>query len=373
MGDNNGFPAANFFVWPFIAAAAAGGALAAQAGEMARLLGASPEIPPTPRPDWWTPSRVPLELATMQLRDFSAACPGDGPATLVCAPFALHSATIADLAPGHSLIEVLRRNGCRRLFLTDWRSATNDMRHFTIDSYLAELNVAVDEIGAPVDLVGLCQGGWLALIYAARFPDKVRKLVLAGAPIDTDAHSSRFTVAAQTLPMAVFDELTRIGDGRMLGRRAVELWEPVLESDDVATALQVAPDELGRQGALQERFNTWNGSTIDLPGPFYRQVVQWMFRENRLAQGRFVALGRQVDLGAVRHPLFLLGAREDEVVPLPQLMATRHLVGTRPQDIESATGPGNHLSLFIGQENLRGPWPRVARWIAEPQVAAQAA
>jgi len=168
----------------------------------------------------------------------------------------------------------------------------------------------------------------------------------------------------------VFDELTRLGDGRMLGRRAVELWEPALKSEDVASALQVPPDELGRHETLQRRFDAWNGSTIDLPGPFYHQAVLWLFKENRLAAGRFVALGRQIDLGVVRHPLYLVGAREDEVVPLPQLMATRHLVGTGSHDIESVTGPGNHLSLFVGADNLRGTWPRVADWLTEPQQAA---
>src|SRR5262249_24056676 len=148
--------------------AAAGDALSAQAGEMARLLSASTDTEAPPRLDWSTPSRVTLQLPTMDLRDFTAAGRTDRTAAPGCAPFALHSATIADLAPGHSLVEAMLRNGCRRLFLTDWRSATPEMRHFTIDNYLAELNVAVDEIGAPVDLVGLCQGGWLALIYAAR-------------------------------------------------------------------------------------------------------------------------------------------------------------------------------------------------------------
>lgn len=47
-------------------------------------------------------------------------------------------------------------NGCHRVFVTDWRSATRDMRLLTIDSYLAELNVAVDELGAPpAGLLGL--------------------------------------------------------------------------------------------------------------------------------------------------------------------------------------------------------------------------
>jgi len=38
-----------------------------------------------------------------------------------------------------------------------------------------------------VNLVGLCQGGWMSAMCAARFPRKVASLVLAGAPIDTDA------------------------------------------------------------------------------------------------------------------------------------------------------------------------------------------
>jgi poly(3-hydroxyalkanoate) synthetase len=368
------FPAANFFVWPFIAAAAAGDALAAQAGQMARLLSRSEtDALQSPRLDWCAASHVRLELSTMDLRDFSSPGTTEGVPTLICAPFALHGATIADLAPGHSLIEALTRNGCRRILLTDWRSATADMRLLTIDSYLAELNVAIDEIGGPVDLVGLCQGGWMALVYAARFPAKVRKLVLVGAPVDTDACTSRLSNAAHFLPFGVFDELTRLGDGRVLGRRAVELWEPALQSEEVAASLQLEPGELGRQTALRERFRIWSDSTLDLPGAFYRQTVLWLFKENRLAGGRFTALGRQVDLGEVRHPLFLVAARDDQVAPPQQLLAVRHLVGTRPHDIESVTEPGNHLSLFVGAETLRGAWPRVARWLNEPAATAMAA
>ena len=77
--------------------------------------------------------------------------------------------------------------------MTDWRSASPDMRFLAIDNYLADLNVLVDELGGYVDLIGLCQGGWLALTYAARFPLKVRKLVLAGAPIDVAAGTSRLS------------------------------------------------------------------------------------------------------------------------------------------------------------------------------------
>src|SRR6267142_2217246 len=90
---------------------------------------------------------------------------------------ALHGAVVADLAAGHSLVAALRGAGIERLFMVDWRSASAEMRFLGIDDYLADLNVLVDHLGGLVDLVGLCQGGWLSLVYAGRFPAKVRKLV----------------------------------------------------------------------------------------------------------------------------------------------------------------------------------------------------
>jgi len=47
--------------------------------------------------------------------------------------------------------------------------------------------VVVDDQGGKVHLIGLCQGGWLCAMFAARFPGKAQSLVLAGAPVDTDA------------------------------------------------------------------------------------------------------------------------------------------------------------------------------------------
>ena len=37
--------------------------------------------------------------------------------------------------------------GVPGLFVTDWRSADDAMRLFSIDTYLAELNVVVDHLG----------------------------------------------------------------------------------------------------------------------------------------------------------------------------------------------------------------------------------
>src|SRR6516162_6498196 len=64
---------------------------------------------------WASPNTVSLELGTMCLRNFSTR--NDGRATLICAPYALHGATIADFATGHSVVERLGHSGLSRVFV----------------------------------------------------------------------------------------------------------------------------------------------------------------------------------------------------------------------------------------------------------------
>jgi poly(3-hydroxyalkanoate) synthetase len=329
--------------------------------------GPAGEGSPTAALDWTTPNEVTLQLTSMQLRDFSGGA--EGPPALVCAPYALHRTVMADFAPGHSIIETLQAGGIARVFLTDWRSATPEMRYLTIDNYLADLNVAVDEIGSPVDLIGLCQGGWLSLVYAARFPHKVRHLVLAGAPIDMRAVSDLSWLVAE-LPSVGFDELVRRGDGIVSGRNMIQFWSNALVGHDVEAemlgALNCGPAACAR---YRERFISWDSAPIDLPGAYYLEVVNRIFKENQIAEDRFVALGRAVRLADVEAPLFLLTAADDEVVPAAQTLAAARLVGTPAALVEKATEPSTHLGLFMGSEALGNSWRRVAHWLAADAAA----
>jgi poly(3-hydroxyalkanoate) synthetase len=352
----------NPLLWPLIAAASASDAAASYFSALAAGFMGKDGRRATGEPAWTTPNRIALELATVRLRDFSSA--REGTATLVCAPFALHGATIVDLAPGHSLVDSLRAGGVRRLFLTDWRSADDGMRDLAIDNYLADLNVLVDALGAPIDLVGLCQGGWLALVYAARFPGKVRRLVLAGAPIDLRAAPSAISLLAERTPLSVFRDLVRLGGGCVRGDQVLDLWASVAPAEEPTVTLQLMPDtDASSQHELEARFQEWHACTLDLPGNYYLQVVSWLFKENRLAEGRFVALGRIIDLADVRIPVFLLAGRDDDVVSTAQLFATRRLIATPPHAVETVIAPCGHLSLFIGRQTLAHAWRKAALWL----------
>ena len=358
-----------FFAWPLAAATLVGQANLQLLESLTSS--AKPGVPQGSSFPWTTANTVALELASVRLRNFSTGT--DGPATLICAPYALHGATVADFAPRHSVVETLCQSGLSRVFVTDWRSATPETRYFTIDNHLADLNVAVDELGPPVDLIGLCQGGWLALIYAARFPKKVRRLVVVGAPIDIAAAESQLSHLVSDVPFGMFEEWVRLGEGIVHGDRMLALWGL---SDQAEAALQNPADiDPAQRRELIDRFRQWHAETIDLPGSFFLQVVNWLFKQNRIAQGRFVALGQCIDLAQVRTPLCLLAASHDEVVSVDQLFAVARLVGTPAEHLVKMTMPGSHLSLFLGTNVLDGAWRDIVGWLrhdlGDPQIGHQ--
>ncbi len=360
------------FLWPAFAAASASDMAAALARHFTNLA-VGLDGPSAKQPEWATPHAIALELEAVRLRDFSTPAKNSRPhgfPALLCTPFALHGAVISDLAEGHSLVAALRAAGLTRLFVTDWRSATPEMRHRGIDDYLADLNVLIDQIGAPVDLIGLCQGGFMALIYAARFPEKVHKLILAAAPVDISAGTSALSSVAAASPLAMFYEIVRLGDGLVPGRRVLKLWAPdSVAAEDIRQLLQTE-EPAGSPAAirLETVFRDWYAWTLDLPGKFFLDAVEKLYKRNELATGSFVALGQKIDLGTLHVPLYLLAARDDELVAPAQLFAAERLVGTAPHDLRKATAPCRHLGLFMGKHILQDVWPDVVRWLADPML-----
>jgi poly(3-hydroxyalkanoate) synthetase len=101
----------------------------------------------------------------------------------------------------------------------------------------------------------------------------------------------------------------------------LRVWSKSPDRVYIAAALQI--DLSDEEGAvLLASFDRWNNGPLNLPGTYYLQIVNWIFRENRIATGHFTALGRRIDLKDVKAPVFLLAGLDDDVVPAAQALAT---------------------------------------------------
>ncbi len=315
------------------------------------------------RPTLATPNQARLDLRTMVLRDYGKS---GGIPTLVGAPYAGHTAMIADYHKGQSLIETLLANGIGHVALTDWKSATEDMKDLEIDNYLSEVVVVIDDLGGRVNLVGLCQGGWVAAMIAARFPDKVNSLVLAGAPIDTDAGNGPIKRMAHESPLSFYQELIGLGGGLMKGAFMLQGWKNMHPGQHYIQDHIDLYEHIDDPAYLakEETFESWYENPIDLPGRWYLQVMTQLFQENRLAKGEFVGLGRKLNLHTITCPTYLLAGAADDITTPEQVLDAAKYLGTPKDRIVQKTVPGGHIGLFMGARTLKENWPQIARWIA---------
>jgi poly(3-hydroxyalkanoate) synthetase len=303
-----------------------------------------------------------------RLRDFSQGAADDVVPTLLLPPQAGHDSCIVDFSPDQSQVRVARAAGLTRLWSLDWIGATRETKDSTIEDYVAVVDRAVDTLGGLANLVGDCQGGWLAAIYAALHPHKVCSLTLAGAPIDTAIGTppiGDWLTLLDVGDMAFYRALVASGGGVLPGRYQLGGFISLKPETEVARQLQLLthlddPDHVARY----RLFEDWFKHTQDVAGAFYLWIVQHLFRDNELVKGKLVVGGERVDLSRIACPLYLLGGATDHITPPAQVFAAARYVGTPAEDVTSATTSGGHLGLFMGTEALRDFWPGIFADIA---------
>ena len=95
----------------------------------------------------------------------------------------------------------------------------------------------------------------------------------------------------------------------------LNFWAPDIERDEIHHLLEPSVRSVECVSPAEVSLPGWYAWTVDLPGTYYLQVVEQLFKENRLAAGDFVALGRRIDLSKLHCPMFLLAAPDDDVAP----------------------------------------------------------
>ena len=139
-------------------------------------------------PQWHSRNEVVLASPFALLRDFSVG-DDDVVPTLLFPPLAGHASCIIDKR-GQSQVQLCIKMGLAKVYSFDWLSCTTATKDITEADRLDFITRAVDLIAGPegtVNIVGDCQGGWEATLWAAMHPERVNTLIVAGAPIDTSA------------------------------------------------------------------------------------------------------------------------------------------------------------------------------------------
>jgi poly(3-hydroxybutyrate) depolymerase len=314
------------------------------------------------RPTWATPHEIVLETPLARLRDFSTSRRRTLIPTLVLPPQAGHDSCIVDFSPEQSQMRTIVESGLERALALDWVGATEETKDASIDDYLEVVDEAVDSCGGRVNLIGDCQGGWLAAIYAALYPDRINTLTLAGAPIDFHAGEpvihELLRVLAPAGYLRFYEALVASGGGVLKGEHMLAGFVAIQPGDEVSRQFELLLNlDDSEHTTRYAKFENWFKHTQDIPGAFYLWIVRHLFRDNELIGGSLCAQGRQVKLSEIGVPLNLLGGSADHITPPDQVFALADFASTPERLILRDVTPGGHLGLFMSHQALREHWP----------------
>ena len=314
------------------------------------------------RPSWHSPHKIVFEAPIARLRDFSSDSSSPVVPTLVLPPQAGHDSCIVDYSAEQSQMCTILAAGLTRAFTLDWIGASRETAGASIDDYLEVIDRAVEHAGGRVNLIGDCQGGWLAAIYAALSPERVNTLTIAGAPIDFHAGEpvihevlSRLSPAGD---LGFYEALVAAGGGVLKGAQMLAGFVMIQPGAEISRQFELLQhlDDPAHVARYRE-FEDWFKYTQDIPGAFYLWIVRNLFRDNALISGGLQLRDRKVDLGRLRMPLNLLAGAADHITPPPQVFALAEHASTPPELIHRELANGGHLGLFMGRDALRHQWP----------------
>lgn len=311
-------------------------------------------------PTWHSRNEVVLASPFALLRDFSVG-DDDVVPTLLFPPLAGHASCIID-KKGQSQIQLCLNTGLTRLYSFDWLSCTKAAKDTTETDRLDFITRAADLIAGPegkVNIVGNCQGGWEATLWAAMHPERVNTLIVAGAPIDTSAGNGP---AQKLMPiviprgnMALYKAMVKANGGIVPGINLVMGFIAMHPITHVAEHLKVYAHVHDREYLDHfSDFYDWYLYPVNLPGKLYLWAVEHLFVRNEMFTGELEVAGDTVSLRSITCPVFLLGGEEDDITPWQQVHNMRHAVGS--SQVRWYLAPGGHIGLFIGRQAQAEYW-----------------
>jgi polyhydroxyalkanoate synthase subunit PhaC len=272
---------------------------------------------------------------------------------------------VLDLQPDRSLVRRLLAAQLN-VYLIDWGEPDDADRCLDLEDYIERhLGGCVRHIlrsrgTSSLDLLGVCQGGVLSLIYTALHREQVANLVTLTTPVDFHTPDNLLSKWVREIDTELLQRSGNI-PGEALNGLFLALMPFRLTQQKYVRLLAGKSD----QRALEEfvRMERWIFDSPPQAAVALAQFVRWFYQENRLIRGTLRIGGKQVDLAAIRQPVLNLYALADHIVPPAASAAMERCLGSRDY-----TGCGidtGHIGMYASRKGADEIPARIVSWLRE--------
>jgi len=302
-----------------------------------------------------------------RLRDYGDAGHDNTPTVLIVAA-PIKRPYIWDLAPSVSMIRYCLRQRLHA-YLLEWMPASRHTENSGLDGCMKAIfecvaTISAKTAGAKPFLVGHSLGGTLAAIFGTSAPENIQGLVLLSAPLCFQPEEYPFRDGLVSLIPPTLSEADPF-PGSLLSHMSALASPDTFVWSRLKDAMLSATD--GHAMEIHARVERWALDEVPLPGKLVHQIIEWLYRENRLCRGT-LRIG-ETDVGPSRlsAPMLAIVNTNDAVAPLASLKPFTEAMPTG--DVRIIEYPGEvgvslqHLGILIGREAQAQVWPEIISWI----------
>lgn len=301
-----------------------------------------PDIVPTPREIIWKKNKSTLYYHPAKEKKYQV------PLFLVYS--LLNKPYILDIGEGSSVVGGLTERGYDVYFL-DWGSPGYEDSDITLDNYILDylekaVKRALRHSGAKeISLVGYCLGGTISAIFTSITKLPIKNLVLAAVPIDFSIGivPDKWLKGLQK-GLINFDRFSDIygvipSEYMYLMFRGLS---PVYMSPWINLITRAHDKDYVEKW---RRMDKWTKDTASFAGAAFKQLLNELFKDNKLIKGELWIGDRKVDLKNITCPVFVFSTSRDTLVVEQQSLPVMDLISSEDKTYE--VFECGHVSLAL--------------------------
>lgn len=253
-----------------------------------------------------------------------------------------------------NLIDSLVARG-KTVYAYELLPATYGTGSLDVAGLIQKLLLCLEKIGnKPVDLLGVCQGGWLSSILTSLYPNLINRLALFCAPINLrTGEDNGIEEYCKNASMAYHRFIVALAGGVQPG---IMQWMAFAMANPVPVFYTRYANRLnyvleGNNAALAkwDMEQAWYDWFIDLHGGWFLEAMENHFIGNRLWDGTWrLSDGREPSLHDIECPLFVYAGSNDDITHPRQALDIAERVSSTDIHTHTFEGAG-HTAVFVRQ------------------------
>ena len=269
-----------------------------------------------------------------------------------------------DLQPDRSYVKSMLENGFD-VYLIDWGYPSHTDKYLTIDDYVnGYINNCVDTIRKrnrtdKVNIISICQGATLSVIYTALHQNKIKNLVTQVTPVDFETNDALLFRWSKDMD---FDKIVAGYNGLIPGEFLNEGFaqlKPMMKIQKHQAMVNMLDSKEKLQNFL--RMEKWIGDSPNQAGECFRQFMKDLYQKNLLIKNELVVGGKKVNLKNITCPVLNVYATEDHLVPPAASKPLCDHVGSK--DTQTISFKGGHIGVFVGSKSQKELVPAVTDFL----------